>query len=45
MTQVGPGFINRYYYQSRIPMGMPLNFLSQVEDPALRRIWQRRIES
>ncbi|MEM9148187.1 MAG: pyrroloquinoline-quinone synthase PqqC [Pseudomonadota bacterium] len=35
--------INRFYYQSRIPM-KDAAFLSRVEDPALRRAWRRRIE-
>jgi pyrroloquinoline-quinone synthase len=43
MTQVRAWVINRYYYQSRIPM-KDAAFLSRVEDPALRRIWRRRIE-
>jgi pyrroloquinoline-quinone synthase len=43
MTQVRAWVINRYYYQSRIPM-KDAAFLSRVEDPGLRRIWRRRIE-
>lgn len=43
MTQVRAWVINRYYYQSRIPM-KDAAFLSRVEDPALRRIWRQRIE-
>jgi len=35
--------INRYYYQSRIPM-KDAAFMSRVEDPALRRAWGSRIE-
>ena len=35
--------INRYYYQSRIPM-KDAAFLSRVDDPDLRRIWRSRIE-
>ena len=35
--------INRYYYQSRIPM-KDAAFISRVEDPALRRAWRKRIE-
>jgi pyrroloquinoline-quinone synthase len=35
--------INRYYYQSRIPM-KDAAFMSRVEDPALRRAWRGRIE-
>lgn len=43
MDQVRAWVVNRYYYQSRIPM-KDAAFLSRVEDPALRRIWRRRIE-
>lgn len=35
--------INRYYYQSRIPM-KDAAFMSRVENPALRRAWRSRIE-
>jgi len=35
--------VNRYYYQSRIPM-KDAAFMSRVEDPALRRAWRSRIE-
>jgi len=35
--------INRWYYQSRIPM-KDAAFMSRVEDPQLRRIWRHRIE-
>jgi pyrroloquinoline-quinone synthase len=35
--------VNRFYYQSRIPM-KDAAFLSRVEDPALRRAWRKRIE-
>lgn len=41
--QVRAWVINRYYYQSRIPM-KDAAFLSRVSDPDLRRIWRRRIE-
>ncbi|TDX29734.1 pyrroloquinoline-quinone synthase PqqC [Rhodovulum visakhapatnamense] len=41
--QVRAWVINRYYYQSRIPM-KDAAFLSRVEDPALRRAWRSRIE-
>lgn len=41
--QVRAWVINRYYYQSRIPM-KDAAFLSRVADPELRRIWRRRIE-
>ncbi|MGF1552195.1 MAG: pyrroloquinoline-quinone synthase PqqC [Paracoccaceae bacterium] len=35
--------VNRYYYQSRIPM-KDAAFMSRVDDPQLRRDWRRRIE-
>lgn len=41
--QVRAWVINRYYYQSRIPM-KDAAFLSRVSDPALRRTWRHRIE-
>lgn len=41
--QVRAWVINRYYYQSRIPM-KDAAFLSRVEDSNLRRIWRSRIE-
>jgi pyrroloquinoline-quinone synthase len=43
MTQVRAWVINRYYYQSRIPM-KDAAFMSRVDDPGLRRAWRRRIE-
>jgi pyrroloquinoline-quinone synthase len=43
MTQVRAWVINRYYYQSRIPM-KDAAFMSRAEDPDLRRAWRRRIE-
>ncbi len=43
MTQVRAWVINRYYYQSRIPM-KDAAFLSRTEDVQLRRAWRRRIE-
>lgn len=43
MTEVRAWVINRYYYQSRIPM-KDAAFLSRCDDPDLRRIWRRRIE-
>lgn len=43
MDQVRAWVVNRYYYQSRIPM-KDAAFLSRVADPALRRIWRARIE-
>lgn len=42
-AQVQAWVINRYYYQSRIPM-KDAAFMSRVEDPALRRAWRSRIE-
>jgi pyrroloquinoline-quinone synthase len=41
--QVRVWVINRYYYQSRIPM-KDAAFMGRVEDPALRRAWRSRIE-
>lgn len=41
--QVRAWVINRYYYQSRIPM-KDAAFLARCEDPELRRIWRHRIE-
>lgn len=41
--QVRAWVVNRYYYQSRIPM-KDAAFISRVEDPALRRAWRSRIE-
>ena len=41
--QVRAWVINRYYYQSRIPM-KDAAFMSRVSDPALRRSWRSRIE-
>ncbi|MCR9124763.1 MAG: pyrroloquinoline-quinone synthase PqqC [Rhodobacteraceae bacterium] len=41
--QVRAWVINRYYYQSRIPM-KDAAFLSRCDDPALRRRWRSRIE-
>lgn len=43
LDQVRAWVINRYYYQSRIPM-KDAAFLSRVTDPGLRRIWRSRIE-
>jgi pyrroloquinoline-quinone synthase len=40
--QVRAWVINRYYYQSRIPM-KDAAFMSRVEDPALRRAWRSRM--
>ncbi|MFC3615297.1 pyrroloquinoline-quinone synthase PqqC [Lutimaribacter marinistellae] len=41
--QVQAWVINRYYYQSRIPM-KDAAFMSRVSDPDLRRAWRSRIE-
>jgi pyrroloquinoline-quinone synthase len=41
--QVRAWAINRYYYQTRIPM-KDAAFMSRVSDPDLRRIWRSRIE-
>lgn len=43
IDQVRAWVINRYYYQSRIPM-KDAAFMSRVEDPALRRAWRSRVE-
>lgn len=42
--QVRAWVINRFYYQSRIPM-KDAAFMSRVDDPALRRAWRGRIEN
>ncbi len=42
-VQVRAWVINRYYYQSRIPM-KDAAFLSRCNDPDLRRAWRSRIE-
>lgn len=42
-TQVQAWVINRYYYQSHIPL-KDAAFMSRVDDPALRRAWRSRIE-
>ncbi len=41
--QVRAWVINRYYYQTRIPM-KDAAFMSRVKDPDLRRAWRSRIE-
>ncbi len=41
--QVRAWVVNRFYYQSRIPM-KDAAFMSRVDDPALRRAWRSRIE-
>ncbi len=42
-NQVQAWVINRYYYQSHIPL-KDAAFMSRVDDPALRRAWRSRIE-
>ncbi len=42
-TQVRAWVINRYYYQSRIPL-KDAGILSRCEDADLRRVWRSRIE-
>ncbi len=41
--QVQAWVLNRYYYQTRIPL-KDAALISRAEDPALRREWRRRIE-
>ncbi|MEM8876569.1 MAG: pyrroloquinoline-quinone synthase PqqC [Pseudomonadota bacterium] len=41
--QVRAWVINRFYYQSRIPM-KDAAFMSRCEDPDIRRAWRSRIE-
>ena len=41
--QVQAWVLNRFYYQSRIPM-KDAALLSRMEDPALRQVWRQRIE-
>jgi len=43
MTQVRAWVINRYYYQSRIPL-KDAAFMSRCEDVGMRRAWRKRIE-
>lgn len=43
MTQVRAWVINRFYYQSRIPL-KDAAFLSRCEDVSIRRAWRKRIE-
>ncbi|MEZ5797773.1 MAG: pyrroloquinoline-quinone synthase PqqC [Paracoccaceae bacterium] len=43
VDQVRAWVVNRWYYQSRIPM-KDAAFMSRVENPDLRRIWRSRIE-
>lgn len=40
--QVAAWALNRYYYQSRIPL-KDAALLARLEDPALRRAWRQRI--
>ena len=42
--QVQAWVLNRYYYQSRIPL-KDAALISRAEDPELRRAWRRRIEA
>jgi len=42
-TQLQQWVLNRYYYQTRIPIKDAL-ILSKSEDPAFRRMWIRRIQ-
>lgn len=41
--QVRAWVVNRFYYQSRIPM-KDAAFMSRIEDPKFRRAWRSRIE-
>lgn len=41
--QVQAWVLNRFYYQTRIPL-KDAALLSRMEDPALRRSWRKRIE-
>lgn len=43
MDQVRAWVVNRYYYQSRIPM-KDAAFMSRINDSDLRRAWRSRIE-
>jgi pyrroloquinoline-quinone synthase len=43
ITQVRAWVINRFYYQSRIPL-KDAAFLSRCEDVDIRRAWRKRIE-
>ena len=42
--QVQAWALNRYYYQSRIPL-KDSALMSRAEDPALRREWRQRVGS
>src|SRR3954447_3357097 len=41
-VQVQAWALNRYYYQSRIPI-KDAAILARIEDPALRRAWRQRL--
>ncbi|MEM7222805.1 MAG: pyrroloquinoline-quinone synthase PqqC [Pseudomonadota bacterium] len=41
--QVQAWVLNRYYYQTRIPI-KDASLIARAEDPALRREWRRRLE-
>src|SRR4051812_34379163 len=41
-AQVQAWALNRYYYQSRIPL-KDAAILARIEDPALRRAWRQRL--
>ncbi len=43
ITQVRAWVINRFYYQSRIPL-KDAAFMSRCEDVSIRRAWRKRIE-
>lgn len=43
IDQVRAWVVNRYYYQSRIPM-KDAAFMSRIDDPTFRRAWRSRIE-
>src|SRR5687768_18122225 len=40
--QVQAWALNRYYYQSRIPL-KDASLIARAEDPELRRIWRQRL--
>src|SRR4249920_3992271 len=42
-TQLQQWVLNRYYYQTRIPIKDAI-LLSKSDDPAFRRLWIRRIQ-
>ena len=42
-VQLQQWVLNRYYYQTRIPIKDAI-ILSKSEDPAFRRMWGRRIQ-